>query len=61
MSSIVAGLRRHNADILLLGVALVWGSSYLATKVLTLHASVFAILASRFIIAGLVLLLIWSL
>ena len=54
-------LRRYNADILLLGVALVWGSSYLATKVLTLHASVFAILACRFLIAGLVMVIIWFL
>ena len=59
MSPILAVFRRYNADLLLLGVALVWGSSYLATKVLTLHASVFAILASRFLIAGVVMIVIW--
>jgi drug/metabolite transporter (DMT)-like permease len=55
------GLRRHNADILLLGVALVWGSSYLATKVLTLHGTVFAILALRFLIAAIVMVVVWVL
>jgi drug/metabolite transporter (DMT)-like permease len=53
-------LRRQGADILLLGVALVWGSSYLATKVLTVHASVFAILASRFLIASVIMLVVWG-
>nr|WP_182484252.1 DMT family transporter [Alpinimonas psychrophila] len=44
----------------MLGVALVWGSSYLATKVLTLHGSVFAILASRFLIAAIVMVAVWA-
>jgi drug/metabolite transporter (DMT)-like permease len=56
-----AVLRRYNADILLLGVALVWGSSYLATKVLTLHGTVFAILALRFLIAAVVMVVVWAL
>lgn len=53
-------LRRYNADILLLGVAIVWGSSYLATKVLTVHGTVFAILAGRFLIATVIMLLVWG-
>lgn len=60
MASSLAVLRRYNADLLLLGVALVWGSSYLATKVLTLHGSVFAILASRFLIASIVMVIVWA-
>lgn len=56
-----AVLRRYNADILLLGVALVWGSSYLATKVLTLHGTVFAILALRFLIVAVVMVVVWAL
>lgn len=53
-------LRRYNADILLLGVAAVWGSSYLATKVLTVHGTVFAILAARFLIASVIMLVVWG-
>jgi drug/metabolite transporter (DMT)-like permease len=53
-------LSRNKADILLLGVAAVWGSSYLATKVLTEHASVFAILSARFIIAAGIMLIVWT-
>lgn len=53
-------LSRNKADILLLGVAAVWGSSYLATKVLTEHASVFAILSARFIIAAGIMLIVWA-
>lgn len=53
-------LRRYNADILLLGVAAVWGSSYLATKVLTVHGTVFAILAARFLIASVIMLIVWG-
>lgn len=53
-------LRRYNADILLLGVAAVWGSSYLATKVLTVHGTVFAILAARFLIASVIMFAVWG-
>jgi hypothetical protein len=52
-------LSRNKADILLLGVAAVWGSSYLATKVLTDHGSVFAILSARFLIASVIMLVVW--
>lgn len=52
-------LSRNKADILLLGVAAVWGSSYLATKVLTEHGSVFAILSARFLIASVIMLVVW--
>jgi drug/metabolite transporter (DMT)-like permease len=52
-------LSRNKADILLLGVAMVWGSSYLATKVLTEHGSVFAILSARFLLASVMMLLVW--
>lgn len=54
-------LARNKADILLLGVAAVWGSSYLATKVLTERGSVFAILSARFLIAAVIMLAVWSL
>lgn len=53
-------LRRYNADILLLGVAAVWGSSYLATKVLMVHGTVFAILAARFLIASVIMVIVWG-
>jgi drug/metabolite transporter (DMT)-like permease len=53
-------LRRYNADILLLGVAVVWGSSYLATKVLTVNGTVFAILAARFLIAAVIMIVVWG-
>jgi drug/metabolite transporter (DMT)-like permease len=53
-------LRRYNADILLLGVAAVWGSSYLATKVLTVHGTVFTILAARFLIASVIMMAVWG-
>ncbi len=56
---VIQQLRRYNADLLLLGVALVWGSSYLATKVLTLHATVFAILSTRFLLAAVVMAVVW--
>ncbi|BDU10747.1 multidrug transporter [Aurantimicrobium sp. INA4] len=45
---------------MLLGVAAVWGSSYLATKVLTERGSVFAILSARFLIAAVIMLAVWS-
>ena len=54
-------LTRNKADILLLGVAAVWGSSYLATKVLTERGSVFAILSARFLIAAVIMLAVWLL
>ncbi|NYE95424.1 drug/metabolite transporter (DMT)-like permease [Psychromicrobium silvestre] len=46
-------------DVLLLCVALVWGSSYLAAKQLTEQASVPAVLSIRFGIAALALLPLW--
>ncbi|MEE6167955.1 MULTISPECIES: DMT family transporter [unclassified Mycolicibacterium] len=41
----------RTADLALLGVAVVWGSSYLATKELATGDTVFAVLALRFVIA----------
>jgi drug/metabolite transporter (DMT)-like permease len=41
----------RTADLALLGVAVVWGSSYLATKELASGDTVFAVLALRFVIA----------
>ena len=54
-------LGRYRIDAVLLLVALVWGGSYLAAKVLTEQASVGAVLALRFLVAALALLLIWAL
>lgn len=45
---------------LLLAVAAVWGSSYLSVKVLTVDASVFAILATRFLIAAVLMVIVWG-
>ncbi|WP_458316301.1 DMT family transporter [Mycolicibacterium brisbanense] len=42
----------RTADLALLGVAVVWGSSYLATKELATGDTVFAVLALRFVIAA---------
>ncbi|WP_258062661.1 DMT family transporter [Arthrobacter sp. B0490] len=48
-------------DLLLLLVALVWGSSYLAAKTLTDTVGVTVILSLRFLITTLALLMIWLL
>ena len=45
-------------DLLLLGVALAWGSTYLTVKDLTRHSSVLGLLATRFGITTLVLLVL---
>lgn len=45
-------------DIALLGAALVWGSSYLASRELTHFASMWGMMALRFLIAGALLYLI---
>lgn len=55
-----ARLGRYRVDAVLLLVAMVWGGSYLGAKVLTEQASVTAVLALRFLVAALALLLIWS-
>ncbi|WP_082057099.1 DMT family transporter [Psychromicrobium lacuslunae] len=52
--------RRLRVDVLLIAVAVVWGSSYLAAKQLTDFASVPAILSLRFMIAALALLAVFS-
>ncbi|TFC95666.1 EamA family transporter [Cryobacterium sinapicolor] len=54
-------LGRYRIDAVLLLVALVWGGSYLAAKILTEQASVGAVLSLRFLVAALALLLIWAL
>ena len=54
-------LGRYRIDAVLLLVALVWGGSYLAAKVLTEQTSVGVVLALRFLVAALALLLIWAL
>lgn len=56
MASILATRR---VDLLLLLVAVVWGSSYLAAKSLTETVGVTVILALRFLITTVVLVLIW--
>ncbi|WP_427015819.1 DMT family transporter [Pseudarthrobacter sp. P1] len=50
---------RFGVDMALLGVAIVWGSSYLAAKELTEEASVPAVLAVRFGIASVALGGLW--
>lgn len=47
-----------SVDIALLGAALVWGSSYLASRELTHFASLWGMMALRFLIAGAILYLI---
>ena len=53
-------LNGRSTDILLILVALVWGSSYLVAKDLTNHAPIAGILAIRFGSAALLMLLIWA-
>lgn len=50
---------RHRVDAVLLLVAIVWGGSYLGAKVLTEQASVSAVLALRFLVAALAMLVVW--
>lgn len=45
-------------DIAILGAAMVWGGSYLASRELTHFASLWGMMAIRFIVAGLILYLI---
>jgi drug/metabolite transporter (DMT)-like permease len=47
-------------DLVMLLVAMVWGASYLAAKNLTPHSSIPALLALRFLLATVVLLVIWA-
>jgi drug/metabolite transporter (DMT)-like permease len=54
-----ARLSASRVDIVILAVALVWGASYLAARELTKVASIGGLLAVRFLLAGLVLGLIW--
>lgn len=58
--SVAALLARWRVDLLLLAVAVVWGSSYLVAKVLVSAASVPAVLALRFTVATVALSLVWS-
>jgi drug/metabolite transporter (DMT)-like permease len=50
---------RYRVDAVLLLVAIVWGGSYLGAKVLTEQASVSAVLALRFLVAALAMLVVW--
>lgn len=52
---------RGRVDLALLGVALVWGSSYLVAKDLTEVASVPAVLGWRFLVASVALGVLWLL
>jgi drug/metabolite transporter (DMT)-like permease len=51
---------RSRVDLVLLAVAVVWGSSYLATKQLTERDAVLPILALRFIVTTLAMILVWA-
>lgn len=48
-------------DLALLGVAVFWGASYLVAKSITPYASVPAMLAVRFVTAGVIMMLVWTL
>lgn len=52
-------LGRYRVDLVLLLVAMVWGGSYLSAKVLTEQASVSAVLALRFVVAAIALVIVW--
>src|SRR5665213_856493 len=52
--------RGRGIDVALLAVAVVWGSSYLVAKDLTVNASVPAILGWRFVVASAALGAVWS-
>jgi drug/metabolite transporter (DMT)-like permease len=54
-----ASTKNYRIDITILSVAVVWGASYLAARELTKVASIGGLLAVRFLLAGLVLALIW--
>jgi drug/metabolite transporter (DMT)-like permease len=45
----------HRSDLLLLAVAMVWGSSYLAAQTLVLAGGVLAVLALRFLVSAIAL------
>ncbi|WP_308468341.1 DMT family transporter [Rathayibacter soli] len=51
---------RFRVDLLLLAVAVVWGSSYLATKDLTQHGGVLPVLALRFLLTTLAMVIVWA-
>ena len=53
-------LKFRSVDTLLILVAAVWGSSYLAAKNLTEHGPIAGMLSLRFGLAALIMLLIWA-
>ncbi|MED5815903.1 DMT family transporter [Mycolicibacterium sp. 050232] len=53
-------MTRRSADLCLLAVAAVWGSSYLATKEIAAPDTVFALLVVRFALAAVVLVVVLS-
>jgi drug/metabolite transporter (DMT)-like permease len=52
-------IAKYRVDLALLGVAVVWGASYLVAKSITPFASVQAMLAIRFTLAGLIMFAVW--
>jgi drug/metabolite transporter (DMT)-like permease len=52
-------ISKYRVDLALLGVAMVWGASYLVAKSITPFASVPAMLAIRFTLAGLIMMAVW--
>lgn len=58
-SSLGSFLAAHRVDLLLLLVAIVWGSSYLAAKTLTDTVGVTVILSLRFLITTVALAAVW--
>ena len=51
--------KSYKIDVTILSVAVVWGGSYLAARELTKVASIGGLLAVRFLLAGIVLALLW--
>ncbi|MCQ9163769.1 DMT family transporter [Arthrobacter sp. STN4] len=59
MKTLKGGPGGRGVDVALLGVAAVWGGSYLVAKELTAEASVPAVLGWRFVVASLALGAVW--
>jgi drug/metabolite transporter (DMT)-like permease len=55
----ISRVSARRVDLVLIGVALVWGGSYLAAKVLTEQASVVVVLGMRFAVAFAALFAVW--
>ena len=59
--SLAETIKKREVDLVLLLVAFFWGSSYLAAKVLTEHASVLSVLGLRFATTSIGMVIVWFL